>query len=97
MERDERDTHIGGQETKEVDSPATSVSRIAYWLRELPWTALHYLPEYLPYHAPESSHLSASEWVLRKQSSLFLFMNQMSLKMGTSMCTGTGLLSASEK
>lgn len=66
VERDDRDTHVGDQEIKEVDSPATSVRKISYWLREMPWTALHYLAEYLPYHAPGSAHLSASEWVLKQ-------------------------------
>jgi hypothetical protein len=63
LERDESKTHRD-QEISEVNA-TTPANRIAYWLRELP-TALHYLPEYLPYHTPESSGLSTSKWILEQ-------------------------------
>ena len=70
--RDDSKNHPKEQEVKEVDAPAaTSTEKITYWLREMPKMVLQYLPEYLPYHPPGSSHLRVSEWVMNQAQAPF--------------------------
>jgi T5orf172 domain len=49
---------------RRIETPVTtSAIKITYWLREPPRQALHYLPEYRPYHPPELCLRSGREWV----------------------------------
>lgn len=50
-----------------IATPATtSAIKVTYWLRESPSQALHYLPEYRPYHPPELCPRSVREWVVEE-------------------------------
>ena len=47
-----------------IATPATtSAIKVTYWLSEPSSQALHYLPEYRPYHPPELCPRSVTEWV----------------------------------
>jgi T5orf172 domain len=49
---------------RETKSPVTtSAIKVTYWLRQPPRHAIHYLPEYLPYHPPEAYPRSVRERV----------------------------------
>ena len=55
--------------------------------------ALLYLPEYLPYHTPGSSHISVSEWVIEQAKKPLYTCDPNELSTDICTCTGTGLVS----
>lgn len=65
--RDEGDNHRSDQDVGKIGSSDLSpVNNVSYWLRKLPGTALQYLPEYLPYEAPEPSGCSRSQVIIKQ-------------------------------
>jgi len=59
--KQESELSLARKERGTATPATTSTIEATYWLREPPSQALHYLPEYRPYHGPEPCPRSVTE------------------------------------
>ncbi len=66
LTRDESRT-IEGQKVQDVAAPVVILTgKITFWNRELPKSALLYLPKYLPYQTEDSRGSNVRDWVIKQ-------------------------------